>query len=245
VPKPEAKPEARAEDCSLTWVKICGITNLEDARNAVEAGADALGFVFYEKSARHVSPQTARDIARDIPDTIEKVGVFVGSPGKFVVQIADEVGLTAIQTHVDAFSENAHTGQLLAPDSVRQYIALSAHSFFDRLEYLEAFLMSRADRGVKNRADAIFLDSGTSQKPGGTGQVFDWGKALPVGETIQKAGFKLVVAGGLNPENIALAMRTLRPWGVDVSSGVEARPGKKDPEKVRAFIAAVRNANKG
>jgi phosphoribosylanthranilate isomerase len=224
----------------MAWVKICGITNSEDARNAVEAGADALGFVFYEKSPRHVSPQTARDIARHIPDTIEKVGVFVGNPGRLAFQIADEVGLTAIQTHVDAFSENAHAGYLPPSDRVKQYIALSARGFFDRTENLEEFLMSNA-----NRVDAIFLDSGTSQNPGGTGNVFDWEKAVPLGKTIQKAGLKLVVAGGLNAENVAEPMRTLKPWGVDVSSGVEARPGKKDPEKVRAFIAAVRDANKG
>ena len=228
----------------MAWVKICGITNLEDARNAVEAGADALGFVFYEKSPRHVPPQTARDISRDIPDTIEKVGVFVGNPGRLVFKIAEEVGLTAIQTHVDASSDTAYKLHLPASDGVRQYIALSAHRFFDRGENLEEFLISNANRDVKNRVDAIFLDSGTAQNPGGTGHVFDWGKAVPVSETIQRAGFKLVVAGGLNAENVALAMRMLRPWGVDVSSGVEARPGKKDPEKVRAFIAAVRNADK-
>jgi phosphoribosylanthranilate isomerase len=229
----------------MTWVKICGITNSEDARNAVEAGADALGFVFYEKSPRHVSPQMARDIARHIPDTIEKVGVFVGSPGEFGFQIADEVGLTAIQTHVDAFSENAYKWHLPASDGVKQFIALSAHSLFDRLGDLEGFLMSNVNRYMQFRADAIFLDSGTAQNPGGTGKVFDWEKAIPVGETIQKTGFKLVVAGGLNAENVAEPMRTLRPWGVDVSSGVEARPGKKDPEKVRAFIATVHNVDEG
>jgi phosphoribosylanthranilate isomerase len=229
----------------MTWVKICGITDLEDALTAVQAGADALGFVFHEKSPRCVSPQTAHDIARHIPDTIEKVGVFVGSPGKFVFQIADHVGLTAIQTHVDSFSENAYAEHMLASDSVTQYLALSAHSFFERTEDLEEFLMSHVNRYMPFRADAVFLDSGTSQNPGGTGQVFDWGKAIPLGDTIQKAGFKLVVAGGLTPENVAVAMQTLRPWGVDVSSGVEERPGKKDAEKVRAFIAAVRNADKG
>jgi phosphoribosylanthranilate isomerase len=229
----------------MTWVKICGITNSEDARNAVEAGADALGFVFYEKSTRHVPPQTARDIARHIPGTIERVGVFVGNPGRLAFQIADEVGLTAIQIHAKASSENAKVRLFQTSDDVKRYIALSAHSFFGRPEDLEVFLMSNENRDVKNRADAIFLDSGTSQYPGGTGQVFDWENAVPLGETIKKAGFKLVVAGGLNSENVAVPMRTLGPWGVDVSSGVEARPGKKDPEKVRAFIAAVRNADKG
>jgi phosphoribosylanthranilate isomerase len=88
--------------------------------------------------------------------------------------------------------------------------------------------------------DTFFLDSGTLQQPGGTGQVFDWGKAMPVAEGMREGGLKLVVAGGLTPANVAEAMRILKPWGVDVSSGVEARPGKKDPDKVRAFVAAVR-----
>jgi phosphoribosylanthranilate isomerase len=229
----------------MTWVKICGITNSEDAQNAVEAGADALGFVFYEKSPRHVSPQKARDIVRHVPDTIDKVGVFVGNPDRLGFQIAEEVGLTAIQTHVDVFSANAHPWHLPASDGVRQYIALWAQSFFDRREDLEEFLMSNTSRDENNRADAIFLDSGTSQTPGGTGQVFDWGKAVPLGKAIWRTGFKLVVAGGLNAENVAVPLRTLRPWGVDVSSGVEARPGKKDLEKIRAFITAVRNTAKG
>jgi len=92
--------------------------------------------------------------------------------------------------------------------------------------------------------DTFFLDSSSLQKPGGTGRVFDWEKAVWVADGMQERGFRLVVAGGLNPTNVAEAMRILKPWGVDVSSGVEARPGKKDPEKVRAFIAAVRQADR-
>jgi phosphoribosylanthranilate isomerase len=92
--------------------------------------------------------------------------------------------------------------------------------------------------------DTFFLDSGNGQKPGGTGQPFDWRKATPIAEGMRQGGLKLIVAGGLNPGNVAEAIHILKPWGVDVSSGVEARPGKKDPEKVRAFIQAVRNTEK-
>jgi phosphoribosylanthranilate isomerase len=226
----------------MTWVKICGITNLQDALTAVEAGADALGFVFYKMSPRNVSPQAAQDIIRQVPRTIEKVGVFVDAPAKWEHRTAEEVGLTGIQIHVGGLVG----AQALRPSKgMKQYVALSADRILDEPGDFEDWLQLFRSDGREQRVDAVFLDSGTSQKPGGTGKVFDWETAIPFDETIRRAGLRLVVAGGLNPENVARGMRTLRPWGVDVSSGVEAQPGRKDPEKVRAFVAAVRNADKG
>jgi phosphoribosylanthranilate isomerase len=224
----------------MTWVKICGITNLEDALIAVDAGADALGFVFYEKSPRKITGEQARRIIEKLPANVEKVGVFVlGSEGN-IAEIAEQAQLTAVQLH----SRGKGSSQVSGPISSgrRHYIAVSASDFFDQ---------DNTDFGVpKNGSNAaewihaVFLDSGTAQQPGGTGKVFDWHKAVATAERIQRSGLRLVVAGGLTPKNVAEAMRTLKPWGVDVSTGVEAAPRKKDPEKVRAFIAAVKQADK-
>jgi phosphoribosylanthranilate isomerase len=241
----------------MTWVKICGITNLEDAKVAAEAGADALGFVFYEKSPRNVEPSIVREIVAKLPDRIEKVGVFVDGSRFQPVDIAHKASLTAIQNTV-GFDYVADPGSKMMvamggfarPPKLflafpATWIIVNAH----HLKKLSAsFSHLRRDAAEKYPAydglfDTFFLDSSTLEQPGGTGRTFDWEKAARIAEEMQEAGLKLVVAGGLTPANVAEAMRILKPWGVDVSSGVEAKPGKKDPEKVRAFVAAVRQAD--
>jgi len=238
----------------MTWVKICGITNLEDAKLAVEAGADALGFVFYHKSARNVAAETVREITRHLPTQVEKLGVFVGSCPENLLDWINRSGLTGLQFHlaagVDWTSEQARH----IPPGAETYLSMSAGWLVEHPESTRRLLeglqprsgnpaaVPLAARG-SNPCRAIFLDSGTFEQPGGTGKVFDWGKAVPVVEHMKRT-VNVVVAGGLTPTNVTEALRILKPWGVDVSSGVEAKPGKKDPAKVRRFISAVRQADK-
>lgn len=243
----------------MTWVKICGITNLEDAQVAVEAGADALGFVFYEKSPRYVQPEVAQEIVAALPEQIEKVGVFVDAPDHQRVMIARQVGLTGLQHTMGRPPSDSETPQKTVGFAgfsrpLKLFLSFPVLDFLDDPEKLNRFAQNflHLRKGVNAPGmpplpdgwfDTFFLDSGTLQQPGGTGKVFDWEKAVPVAEAMRQGGLKLVVAGGLTPANVAEAMRILKPWGVDVSSGVEARPGKKDPEKVRAFIRAVREVD--
>jgi len=216
----------------MTWVKICGITNLEDAMTAVDSGADALGFVFYEKSKRRVEEKAVREIVCQLPSSIEKVGVFVDESFMQMEEIAQELGLTGIQAH--AGSANSGADDAVAFRSrTHKYIALRASDLTDSAGWAR---LSGWERVLR----AIFLDSGTESEPGGTGKAFDWEKAEPTVRALRER-FQVVVAGGLSPANVTEAIRILKPWGVDVSSGVEASPGKKDHEKVRAFIAAVRS----
>jgi phosphoribosylanthranilate isomerase len=210
----------------VTWVKICGITNLEDARVAVESGADALGFVFYEKSARRVRAETVREITSRIQARVEKVGVFVDETGENMQKLAKESGLTAIQFH-----HRLAPAQQDGPRRLRRVRVLPAQ-----------FLAGEATPGwveEKSSFDALLIDTVTASVPGGSGQRFDWNAAAPALAHLSRR-FHTVVAGGLDPENVEEAMATLQPWGVDVASGVEQQPGKKDAEKVRAFVAAVR-----
>jgi phosphoribosylanthranilate isomerase len=218
----------------MTWVKICGTTNLEDALMAVDAGADALGFVFYEKSPRKIDPQIARQIVAKLPPNVEKVGVFVEEEPEHVAEIARCAGLTALQLHAIGFAKG-RVGEGWCFGVGKIYLAFPAGLFLD--QGVQWF-------GAEQRPSVIsgiFLDSGTPHQPGGTGRAFDWAKAAPLVATM-KESVKVVIAGGLTSTNVAEAIRTLHPWGVDVASGVEAKPGKKDPEKVRAFVAAVRTA---
>jgi phosphoribosylanthranilate isomerase len=208
----------------MTWIKICGITNLEDAQTAVEAGADGLGFVFYPKSLRRVDAGTVRAIAAAIPANVEKIGVFVGAP----LAAIEGIGLTGVQLHFTSAPDGGP--RHFSAASLRQYLALPAKLIRAGIEPA-SFL--------NGPVEAIFLDSGTADQPGGTGKTFDWKKAESMVRHLSKT-YRVVVAGGLSPDNVADAIRILKPWGVDVSSGVEARPGKKDPQKIRAFINAVR-----
>jgi phosphoribosylanthranilate isomerase len=220
----------------MTWIKICGITNLEDALIAIEAGADALGFVFYEKSPRNVQPQLVRSIVAKLPLHTEKVGVFVGDAVDR--RIIRQASLTAVQSHSEPAAPHWPPLVKLGDLSKKVFYAFSA-------EQISAggFGGFAWRQGAKDVVDAIMIDSSNCEKPGGTGKPFDWAETARTASEIGK-DFNIIVAGGLTPENVAEAMRILHPWGVDVSSGVEARPGKKDPEKVRAFIKAVREADK-
>jgi phosphoribosylanthranilate isomerase len=239
----------------MTWIKICGTTNLEDVQLAVQAGANALGFVFYEKSPRYINPEAARKIVEEMPENIEKVGVFVDSDAPDWVAIVNDVRLTAVQWHMPA-----------DPAQVRFSTRASSRNCFGRhIDVYPSFPFNWFKNGVtfstgpefhvepgrskyvpKNipGPPRMFLDSGTSETPGGTGKTFDWEKALSLTEQLRKA-YDIVIAGGLTPNNVKQAISKFHPFGVDVVSGVEARPGKKDPEKVRAFIEAVRQADKG
>jgi phosphoribosylanthranilate isomerase len=217
----------------MTWIKICGTTNLEDALTAVDAGADALGFVFYEKSPRRTHVEAARGIVKNLPLNIEKVGVFVNEPVEKILNTVAQAGLTAAQLHGVESRKPEFLQTLKTGRNLKLFLVLPSAEIDRALDW------------NRNGAviSAVFLDSGTPQLPGGTGRTFDWKTAA---SGIQAIGEKLkvVVAGGLKPTNVADAIRILKPWGVDVASGVEASPGKKDPKKVRAFIDAVRKVEK-
>src|SRR5216684_2418890 len=215
---------------SMTWVKICGITNLEDALAAVDAGADAVGFVFYEKSPRRMDAGTARQIVEQL------------------AEIVNEVGLTGVQCRLRPQAAGpSPDGKTKYKNPVRMLMPLSVTRLLEderRLQGLTAeFVRMSESRKPSTAFDTFLLDSSTPEKPGGTGKVFDWQRIAPLVQVMNKS-VKVIAAGGLTPENVGKAMRILHPWGVDVSSGVEMMPGKKDPEKVRAFIRAVKGADK-
>jgi phosphoribosylanthranilate isomerase len=218
----------------MTWVKICGITNLEDALIAVEAGADALGFVFYEKTPRNITPETAGTILKQLPSNVEKIGLFVNRFEDAICAVADEAGLSAIQMH--GHNEDPHVADLIATRRPHLKIVTAISMRQPRPE-------SWAMMWSPDIVHAFLLDSGDSSKLGGTGERFDWQMTRPSVGVIASLG-RVIVAGGLTSLNVAEAIHILKPWGVDVSSGVESKPGKKDPEKVRAFVAAVRQAER-
>jgi phosphoribosylanthranilate isomerase len=203
-----------------TIVKICGITSPADGIAAVEAGADALGLMFYEPSPRKLSVKEAAEIARELPPSVIKVGVFVNAPEVFVSRAIAECGLNIVQFHGDE-----------SPEFCRLFPVMT----------LKAFRIKDADslsRLPDYKTDAWLLDAHVAGKPGGTGQTFNWDFAIAA----QKLGRPIFLSGGLTPENVADAVRKVRPYAVDVSSGVEASPGKKDHGKVRAFIQAAKGA---
>ena len=202
-------------------VKICGITNQDDATAAVEAGADALGFVFYKKSPRSVEPALARQIIERLPPFVTPVGVFVNEDVTVVRRLMDDCGLGFAQLHGDESA--AYCQELGRP-------ILKALRVKDRSAFL-ALAEFRGRAGVRG----FVLDAFSDEAYGGTGQVIDW----PLAAEIAKAA-SILLAGGLTPENVEKAIHAVQPYGVDVSSGVELAPGKKDHEKVRAFIRAVR-----
>jgi phosphoribosylanthranilate isomerase len=209
------------------WVKICGMTNLEDAQAAVDAGADALGFVFAE-SPRRVTPSVAGQIAHSLPERIEKFGVFVNETPERIREIVREAGLTAVQLHGEESPEFAHD---IAAGGLKVFKAIPVRGGF------AAPMLAFAEKGGVN---GLLLDTAAPRR-GGTGQSFDW-KAVSE-HMPELGGIRVIVAGGLTPLNVAHAIRVLRPWGVDVVSGVEREPGKKDHEKVRAFVKAAKSSD--
>jgi phosphoribosylanthranilate isomerase len=217
----------------MIWIKICGTTSLEDALTSVDAGADALGFVFYEKSPRKMDPEAVREIVKKLPPEIERVGVFVSESVEQSSAIAKYCGLTAVQL----YESRDHNIPVSSKPAYKLFLATSARLLVDDPSRFN----SRQDG--RQWIDALFVDSGTTRRPGGTGAPFDWPETVPAIEAIRDR-FNIVIAGGLNSSNVARAIRILEPWGVDVVSGVETSPGKKDPEKVRAFIARVREFEK-
>ena len=206
---------------SETRVKICGITNLADALAAVEAGADALGLNFYAKSPRHVSIKTAAEISKHLPPFIMRAGVFVNADEDLITRAIGECSLSLLQFHGDE-----------PPEFCMQFGLMSMKAFrmrdVDSLKELPRF-----------QTNAYLLDAFSPEARGGTGEKFNWDLAIEA----QKFGKPVFLAGGLTPENVADAVRKVRPFGVDVSSGVEGSPGKKDHAKIRAFIAAVLKAD--
>ena len=203
-----------------TRVKICGITNLADAQAAVAAGADVLGLNFYEGSPRRVSMKTAAEIANQLPPFVMRAGVFVNADEDLVTRAIGECGLSLLQFHGDEPPEFCVQFGLMSMKALRIRDAES-------LKELPRF-----------QTDAYLLDAFSPEARGGTGEKFNWVLAVEA----QKFGKPVFLAGGLTPENVAEAVRKVRPFGVDVASGVESSPGKKDHAKIRAFIAAVRAA---
>jgi phosphoribosylanthranilate isomerase len=228
-------------DLDMTWVKICGMTNLEDALVAADAGADAVGFVFYEKSPRCVTVEKAREICEKLPEAIEKVGIFVGATEGTLIKTSKDVGLTAVQVYP---GENNRLPTLKDefPRNVDVIMALPAEWLVGRNgdDTGDVLFAGR----VRERTLAVLVDSGSADRPGGTGEKFNWEHAELIREEMKWLGVPLIVAGGLVPENVGNAIDVFQPWGVDVVSGVEASPGKKDPEKVRAFVRAVREMDR-
>jgi phosphoribosylanthranilate isomerase len=217
------------------WIKICGNTSLEDALLAAEAGADAVGFVF-APSPRRVTPAEAAAITPHLPAAIEKIGVFVDAALEEIVSTVQLCGLTGVQLHFDAEHElPARLHEQLGPEvRILRVIHFSAETAGQHAAQIAAY-------DQNPHVDAVLVDSRTVTAIGGTGVAFAWEAAR---ETLfQVAKGKRIAAGGLTPANVAEAIATLRPWGVDAVSGVEAAPGRKDPAKVREFIRRARSGN--
>ena len=201
-----------------TQVKICGLTSVADALAAAEAGADLIGLMFYDGSPRHVTFGTAVEIARALPPFVLRVGVFVNPEPDLVLRAIGDCGLNLLQFHGDEDSDFCTQFGVMSLKAVR---VQSAESLLPLANF---------------KTDAFLLDAYSKAGLGGTGEQFNWDLAVEA----QKFGKPIFLAGGLTPENVADAVKKVRPFAVDVSSGVESAPGKKDAAKVRAFIAAVR-----
>lgn len=230
----------------MTWIKICGTTNLDDALAAVEAGADAVGFVFAE-SRRQVTPEIAREIVAQLPPAVEKIGVVADLDIETTWRIVRTAGLTGVQFHGhetvrlmrrfvqwgEVEAAGGRAGEPGAESGFRKPLMIKAIPVGG-----DAYSAARWAVGGEDFLDAVLLDS---SRPGGSGQTFDWQAAeefaLDLGQR-----HRLIVAGGLNAANVAEAIAILRPWGVDVVSGVEREPGRKDHARIRDFVAAVKES---
>ncbi len=203
----------------MVKVKICGITNLEDAKASINAGCDALGFVFYKKSPRYITPQKVNDIIKHLPPNIIKMGVFVNAQEKAVKRIAKLCGLDILQFHGDESSGFCQR--------FKNYRIIKAFRVKDKID-LEKIL--------KYKIFAYLFDTSVKSKFGGTGKKFNW-ELLYYLKNIKQPIF---LSGGLNYKNIKGAIESVQPDWVDVSSAVEIRPGKKNHKKVREFVRAVK-----
>jgi len=212
-----------------TWIKICGTTCVEDALKSIEAGADALGFIF-APSKRRVTPEQAQAIIAELPNGVEKIGVFMNSTAAEIASIVSEVKLTGIQMHGEEFPPEIYA--YLPKDRRDSMRKIKTILVRDDLA-LGKFDLSAAAPAV---VDAWLLDSGA-----GSGKTFNWQTAR---EQLAGQDARFIVAGGLTPENVGDAIFAFKPWGVDVVTGVEREPRRKDPEKLKAFVAAVRRAEK-
>jgi len=204
-----------------TRVKICGITRIEDAKAAVEAGCDAIGLVFYEPSPRFVSLERAAEIVASIPPFVNTVGLFVDAEPSYIQQVLQHVRLDLLQFHGD---ESAEACQQFGVPYMK---AIRVQPDTNLLQYAKEF----------EQAKALLLDAFIEGVPGGTGQKFDWNiipKALPI---------PVVLAGGLTPENVIAAIEQVNPYAVDVSGGVEIKKGIKDAAKIAAFMRGVSHAS--
>jgi phosphoribosylanthranilate isomerase len=205
----------------MMLIKICGITNLEDAQMAVDAGADVLGFNFYRPSSRYIEPLAAREIIKQLPRGMLTAGVFVNEPLEMVQQVANKTGVSVLQLHGD---ESPEYCRALRDELVIKVLTVGPD-----------FVPERA---LEYSVSSIMLDAHDKNLRGGTGQTIDWSIARRTREFF----FRVFLAGGLSPENVAQAISEVIPFGVDACSALETAPGKKDPERVRAFIAAARAA---
>ena len=217
-----------------TRIKICGVTRLEDAQLAVDLGAAALGFNFYPLSSRYIEPAAARAIIRRLPPFVAAVGIFANETDTgHVISLAREAGVTTVQIHVAQVPLSGPAAfQSPALDEL-----LAASTLVVAVPVREGF---KPEDLRKIKASAYLLDTYDPDLLGGTGRTFDWSV---VREAKQYA--PIILAGGLTPENVGRAVREVRPFAVDVASGVESAPGIKDPAKLRAFFAAVAQADKG
>jgi len=200
-----------------TKIKICGITNIEDALFAVEAGADALGFVFYEKSPRYISPEAVKQIVSELPPFVTTVGLFVNATIETIEQTMRLTGVSVIQLHGDETPADC---------------IFAGHPVIKAVRIKDAGSLIGIE---KYRVSALLLDAWNDQQYGGTGESFDWQLARKL-----TGKQPLILAGGLNPDNVAEAIRVVDPYAVDVSSGVEESPGRKDHGKIHKFIQQVR-----
>jgi len=206
----------------MTKIKICGITNIEDALWAVELKVDALGFIFAE-SPRRVEPEIVQGIIELLPPFVSSVGVFVNEDRKKVEEIAESCGLTTLQFHGQESPSYC--------EGFKQKIVKAL-----RIENKD--ILKKAAQ-YQDKVDAYLLDTYSPSKYGGTGKTFDWS----IAKEIKKFGLPIILSGGLSPENIKEAINEVEPYGIDVSSGVEERPGKKNMEKLINFVRIVRETN--
>jgi phosphoribosylanthranilate isomerase len=210
-------------------IKICGVTNIEDARAAIDSGADALGLNFYAQSKRRINRDTAQQIVAALPKSVSAVGVFVNHPGEQIENITTETRLSHIQLHGDESAQ--FLNKLPASIKIIRAYRCSASGLAPLASYIEEC------RALGRAPDAVLIDADAGAAFGGTGHTPDW--ALIVKQRELLGDTPLILAGGLTPTNVAAAIEAVRPDAVDVASGVEREPGRKDHDLIKRFIAAA------